>query len=88
MGEIGGIIWASKNVVWPEFRRDDPIYVADLINTLEAPEKAGGHGHGDHGGMEMDAMDHGGMDHGTMSSDGQAAEASVEHGASHQHDGR
>jgi hypothetical protein len=88
MGEIGGIIWAAKDVVWPEFRRDDPTYVADLINTLEAPEKAGGHGHGDHGGMEMDAMDHGGMDHGTMSSDGQAVEASVEHGASHQHDGR
>lgn len=48
MGEIGGVIWASKDVSWPEFKRNDPIYIADLINTLEAPEKAGGHGHGGH----------------------------------------
>lgn len=92
MGAIGGVIWASKDVVWPELRRDDPIYVADLINTLEAPEKAGGHGnhgnHGDHGGMEMDAMDHGQMDHGTMSSGGQASEANHEHGDAEEHDGR
>jgi len=52
MGEIGGVILASKDVVWPEFRRDDPTYVADLINTIEAPEKAGGHGHGDQGEMD------------------------------------
>jgi hypothetical protein len=55
MGEIGGVIWASKDVVWPEFNRHDPVYVADLVNTLEAPEKLGGHGHGGHG--EMDGMD-------------------------------
>lgn len=62
MGEIGGVMWVSKDVVWPAFRRDDPIYVADLINTLEAPEKAGGHGeHGGHG------MDHGEMNHETES---------------------
>jgi len=71
MGEIGGVIWASKDVVWPDFRRDDPVYVADLINTIEAPEKAGGHG--DHGGM--DGMDHGEMDHGEMDQ------------AAHEHDG-
>jgi hypothetical protein len=89
MGEIGGVIWASKDVVWPELQRDDPVYVADLINTLEAPEKAGGHGgHGDHGGMEMDAMDHGQMDHGTMSSGDQASKATHEHGAAEEHDGR
>jgi len=75
MGEIGGVIWASKDVVWPEFRRDDPIYVADLINTIEAPEKAGGHGHGGH--SEMD-----GMDHGDMPSDEQTSEAT------HEHDGK
>lgn len=86
MGEIGGVIWASKDVVWPEFRRDDPVYVADLINTLEAPEKAGGHG--DHGGMDHGGMDHGGMDHGTMSSGEQAPEASQEREAAHSHDGR
>lgn len=89
MGAIGGVIWASKDVLWPELRRDDPIYVADLINTLEAPEKAGGHGnHGDHGGMEMEAMDHGQTDHGTMSSSDQDSEATHEHGAAEEHDGR
>jgi hypothetical protein len=77
MGEIGGVIWASKDVVWPEFNREDPVYVADLINTLEAPEKLGGHGHGEHGGQgEMEGMDDGameGMDHDAMQ---------------HEHDGR
>jgi len=58
MGEIGGVIWASKDVVWPAFSRDDPVYVADLINTLEAPERAGGHG-----GHDMEDMPGGGMDH-------------------------
>jgi len=79
MGEIGGVIWASKDVVWPEFRRDDPVYVADLINTLEAPEKAGGHGGMDH--------DHGGMDHGSMSSSGAAPATSHQHQAGQEHDG-
>ena len=73
MGEIGGVIWASKDVVWPEFSRTDPVYVADLINTLEAPEQAGGHGHGDHGGMAMDGAD---------------SETTHEHGAEEEHDGR
>jgi hypothetical protein len=92
MGEIGGVIWASKDVAWPEFSRADPIYVADLINTLEAPEKAGGHGHGDHGEMPMEGMgestmDHGQMDHGAMSSDGPTSETTHEHGAAEEHDG-
>jgi hypothetical protein len=73
MGEIGGVIWTAKNVVWPDFERDDPMYVADLINTLEAPEKAGGHGrHGlDSGtdGMDHDRMEHGDMDHGAVPPD-------------------
>ncbi len=77
MGEIGGVIWASKDVVWPDFRRDDPAYVADLINTIEAPKKAGGHGHGDHG--EMDGMDNGQMDQGAMPSEGQVPVAAHEH---------
>jgi hypothetical protein len=91
MGEIGGVIWASKDVVWPEFRRDDPIYVADLINTIEAPEKAGGHGHGDHGtmdGMDGGEMDHGHLDHGTMSSSGRAPAAPRQEPAAHEHDGQ
>ncbi|MBT8479881.1 MAG: hypothetical protein KJO06_13260 [Gemmatimonadetes bacterium] len=86
MGEIGGVIWASKDVAWPEFSREDPAYVADLVNTLEAPEKAGGHGHGDHTGRSMEGMDHGQMDHGGMSS---GAAASMPHGheARSEHDG-
>lgn len=58
MGAIGGVIWTSKDVKWPELRKDDPVYVADFINTLEAPEKAGGHGHGNHDDMRMEGMDH------------------------------
>jgi len=68
MGEIGGVIWASKDVVWPDFRRDDPVYVADLINTIEAPEKAGGHG--DHGGMDHGSMNHGDMEQAAHEHDG------------------
>ncbi len=88
MGEIGGVIWASKDVSWPELERSDPIYVADLINTLEAPEKAGGHGHGSHGMEAMDhgEMDHGQMDHGAMSSEA-ASEEAADHAADHSHDG-
>jgi hypothetical protein len=55
MGEVGGLLWAPKDVRWPEFDRDDPKYVADLINTLEAPERMGGHGHGtEYAPAEMD----------------------------------
>ncbi len=82
MGEIGGVIWASKDVVWPKVSRDDPIYVADLINTLEAPEKAGGHG--EHGGMDHGGMS--GMDHGSMSS-GTASGAPHDHEGGQEHDG-
>lgn len=74
MGAIGGVIWVSKDVVWPEFERHNPVYVADLINTLEAPEKAGGHDHGSQG--EMD-----GMDHDAMPSEGGMS-------SGHEHDGR
>jgi hypothetical protein len=90
MGEIGGVIWASKDVSWPEFKRDDPIYVADLINTLEAPEKAGGHGHGSHGtdmaGTDHGEMDHGQMDHGSMSTES-ASEEETGQAPPHSHDG-
>ena len=74
MGEIGGVIWVSKDAVWPEFERHNPVYVADLINTLEAPEKAGGHDHGSQG--EMDGMDHDAM----PSENGMGSE--------HEHDGK
>lgn len=55
MGEIGGVILVDKDVAWPPFDRTSPVYVADLVNTLTAPERLD-HGHG---GME-------GMDHGAM----------------------
>jgi hypothetical protein len=79
MGEIGGVIWAAKDVPWPELKRDDPVYVADLINTVTAPEMAGGHGHGGHG-----SMDHGAMPSEMDSSDHEEEDA----GSHHQHDGR
>lgn len=50
MGEIGGVILVDKDVAWPAFDRTNPVYVADLVNTLTAPERMD-HGHGDgHGG--------------------------------------
>ena len=90
MGEIGGVIWVARDVVWPDFERDDPVYVADLINTLEAPEKAGGHGeHGMDGGTDATDhghVDHGDMDHGAVSADGSGHIHEADTG--HQHDGR
>jgi hypothetical protein len=53
MGEIGGVILVGKNVAWPEFDRTDPLYVADLSNTLAAPERT------DHGHGAMEGMDRG-----------------------------
>lgn len=44
MGAIGGVVWVGKNTVWPEFDRGDDSYVADLINTLEAPANLHSHG--------------------------------------------
>ncbi|MFQ5689267.1 MAG: hypothetical protein ACE5HQ_03230 [Gemmatimonadota bacterium] len=43
MGEIGGILLADPGARWPALKKDDPAYVADLTNTLEAPEKLQGH---------------------------------------------
>ncbi len=42
MGEIGGLILASGGAEWPVFDRHHPTYVADLTNTLEAPQKLQG----------------------------------------------
>lgn len=81
MGVIGGVVWVGGDVIWPPFDRSDPVYVADLVNTLEAPEKLGGHGHGGHGSME--GMDHGtmeGMDHGAMEDPADEMEAGHSHG--------
>lgn len=89
MGEIGGIVWAAKDADWPAFNADDPQYVADLINTLEAPEKLGGHGHGSHG-MDGDAMpesDQPGMNREPAPSM-EGMDHSHEGAAAHEHDGR
>lgn len=46
MGAIGGVVWVGKDVEWPEFDRTDDTYIADLTNTLTAPERMHGHGMG------------------------------------------
>jgi hypothetical protein len=43
MGEIGGAIIVSVDAEWPELDRQNALYVADLMNTLEAPHKLQGH---------------------------------------------
>lgn len=56
MGAIGGVVWVGKDVEWPEFDRTDDTYIADLTNTLTAPERMHGHGMGGMavtGDMEM-----------------------------------
>lgn len=56
MGAIGGVIWVGKDVEWPEFDRTNDTYIADLTNTLTAPERMHGHGMGGMavtGDMEM-----------------------------------
>ncbi len=70
MGAIGGVVWVGKNTEWPEFDRGDDMYVADLINTLQAPANL--HGHGAH-----DMSDPAGM--GEMDAEGMDAEAHGEH---------
>lgn len=71
MGAIGGVVWVGKDVEWPEFDRTDERYLTDLENTLTAPERMHGHGHGgmsatgDMHGMPGDADD-GAMEQGEM----------------------
>lgn len=52
MGAIGGAVWIGKDAVWPAFDRSDEVYVQDLNNTLTAPDRLHGHGHG---GMNVNA---------------------------------
>lgn len=49
MGAIGGILLPSGDAEWPDLDRQDPAYLADLRNTLAAPEELG-HGHDGHHG--------------------------------------
>lgn len=46
MGAIGGAVWVGKDVRWPEFDRTNEMYLGDLENTLTAPDRLHGHGHG------------------------------------------
>jgi hypothetical protein len=45
MGVVAGIVLA-QNAQWPPLDRNDPAYVTDLQNTLDAPKKQ--HAHGAH----------------------------------------
>lgn len=40
MGEIGGVILVAKGIAWPRMEPTNPSYVADLENTLTAPDRA------------------------------------------------
>ena len=40
MGEIGGVILVEKGIAWPRFEPTDPMYAADLENTLMAPRRS------------------------------------------------
>jgi hypothetical protein len=46
MGALGGILYAP-DAVWPELDRSDVAYAEDLRNTLEKPNQAHEHGHGE-----------------------------------------
>ena len=64
MGAIGGVLWIGKDVEWPAVDRENPLYLTDVVNTLESPDVLSGHGHGAHGDMEMgDAADAEEADH-------------------------
>lgn len=53
MGAIGGVVWIGKDVEWPGVDPENPVYLTDVVNTLESPEVLTGHGA--HGNMEMGA---------------------------------
>lgn len=54
MGAIGGVVWIAEHADWPAFDRQNEAYLADLTNTLRAPERLQGHGHGAGDGAESD----------------------------------
>ncbi len=93
MGAIGGVAWVSRHTEWPELDRSDLQYVADLTNTLEAPEKLK-HAHGHDvgapamaaGGMSSEGGEH---SHATVvPAAEETTSGSADGGAqSHEHDG-
>lgn len=52
MGALGGIVLATGEQEWPPLDRSNLAYVTDLTNTLEAPRRMQGHGHGGSGGEQ------------------------------------
>ena len=76
MGAIGGVLWVGRDVEWPAFDRQDDTYVADLTNTLTAPERLRGHGHG---GMNVTSMD-GMPGDGTSAAPGKGGDAEYANG--------
>ncbi len=102
MGAIGGVVAIMGDGEWPAYDPNDPAYVLDLNNTITAPDRMEGHGHGGHhsaqpmeGMSDMEMPEGEGMD---MSAEGaEAAEGSSgdtpaghhpepEKGGGHDHD--
>lgn len=79
MGAIGGAVWVAKDVRWPEFDRENEMYLGDLENTLTAPDRLHGHGHGG-----MSAEEHATHDD---AAEGASAGESMDDEGAMQHDG-
>jgi hypothetical protein len=57
MGAIGGVVAIMGDGEWPAYDPDDPAYVQDLNNTITAPDRMEGHGHGGgHSARPMEGM--------------------------------
>jgi hypothetical protein len=57
MGAIGGVVAIMGDGEWPAYDPDNPAYVQDLNNTITAPDRMEGHGHGGgHSARPMEGM--------------------------------
>jgi hypothetical protein len=57
MGAIGGVVAIMGDGEWPAYDPNDPAYVLDLNNTITAPDRMEGHGHGGgHSARPMEGM--------------------------------
>ncbi len=57
MGAIGGVVAIMGDGEWPPYDPNDPAYVLDLNNTITAPDRMEGHGHGGgHSARPMEGM--------------------------------
>lgn len=78
MGAIGGAVWVGKDARWPEFDRTNEMYLGDLENTLTAPDRLHGHGHG---GMSADEH----AAHDDAADGASAGEGAMQHDGAHGH---